>query len=384
MHRRWCFCELRRDCLQSLAAGTAGFSKLLPSTPRHDTFGGEASPGVRRKSDAWQQTGGVHFSEHPRGLGVRCPAEARPRIVRRLRIAVAESSYVDDAPPRPARADEVRTAGGGGDVTVIRPRPGWQAVDLRELWQYRELLFFLIWRDIKVRYKQTVLGAAWAILQPVTSMVIFSIIFGRFAKIPSDGVAYPIFVYAGLLPWIFFEKAVSQSAVSLVTQSNLLTKIYFPRLFVPAASVGAMLVDFALSFVVYVFIMLWYMHLPGLLILLFPGLLLLTVVTAVGAGCLLASLTVSYRDFRLVVPFMLQIWLYCSPVVYPVSLFPERYQWILALNPLTGIIGGFRSALLNQPMDWLLLGVSSVVALGLFFFGLLNFRRTERRFADVA
>ena len=267
---------------------------------------------------------------------------------------------------------------------VIRPRKGWISIDWAEILRYRGLLYFLVWRDVKVRYKQTVLGAAWAIIQPVFSMIIFSIIFGSFAKIPSRGLPYPIFVYAGLLPWTFFANAVRLSGMSLVNQSHLLTKIYFPRLFVPTASVGAGLVDFALSFGVYIGIMLWYMRLPGLTVLLLPLLVLLTILTALGTGYLLAGLTVTYRDFRFVIPFMMQAWMYASPVVYPVTLLPEKYRWIMAMNPMSGIIGGFRSTLLNQAIDWSALGISSLVAISIFLFGLFNFRRVERRFADIA
>ena len=268
--------------------------------------------------------------------------------------------------------------------TVIEPKKGWQVLDFRELLRYHELLYFLVWRDIKVRYKQTVLGAIWAILQPVLSMLIFSVIFGRLAGIPSDGIPYPIFVYAGLLPWTFFSNAVSQSGVSLVSQANMLSKIYFPRLFLPTACTVASLVDFGLSFVVYIFIMLWYMHLPGILIMLLPVLILLTIITSLGVGYLLSSLTVTYRDFKFVIPFMLQAWMYSSPVVYSVTLLPERYRWLMSINPMSGIIGAFRSSLLNQKMDWSSLALSASVALGIFVFGLFNFRRTEKRFADIA
>ena len=270
------------------------------------------------------------------------------------------------------------------DVLVIEPQRGWRSIDFGELWRYRELLYFLVWRDIKVRYKQTVIGAAWAILQPLCQMVIFSVIFGAFAKIPSEGFPYPIFVYAGLLPWTFFANAVSQSSVSLVNQSQLLTKVYFPRLFIPSSSIGVGLVDFSLSFGVYVCLMLWYGHAPGVSIVLLPLLLLLTMMTALGVGVFLASVTVAYRDFRLVVPFMVQIWMYLSPVVYAVTLVPEKYRWIMAFNPRTGIIGGFRSVLLNQPVDWNALGISLLISSILLTIGVANFRRTERRFADIA
>ncbi len=268
--------------------------------------------------------------------------------------------------------------------TVIKAKKGWQAIDLKELVRYRELLYFLIWRDVKVRYKQTVLGAAWAMLQPALSMAIFSVIFGRLAKIPSNGHPYPIFVYAGLLPWIFFSNSVAQSGVSLVNNANMLSKIYFPRFFLPTASIGACLVDFALSFVIYIGVMLWYMYLPGRSIILMPLLILLTIMTSLGVGYILASLTVTYRDFRFVIPFMLQVWMYASPVVYSITLLPERYRWLMALNPMSGIIGAFRSTLLNEEINWSSLTVSGLVALVIFVFGLFNFRRTERRFADIA
>ncbi|MFQ5805448.1 MAG: ABC transporter permease [Phycisphaerae bacterium] len=275
-------------------------------------------------------------------------------------------------------------SGGASGIIVIERQSGWRAIDFRELWRYRELLYFLVWRDIKVRYKQTVVGAAWAVIQPVCTMVIFSIIFGRFAKIPSDGVPYPVFVYAGLLPWLFFANSVSQSSLSLVSQSHLLTKVYFPRLFIPATSIGVGLVDFTLSFGVYVGIMLWYGHLPGISLLLLPSLLLLTALTAFGAGVSLASVTVAYRDFRIAVPFMVHVWLYLSPVVYPVTLIPEQYRWIMVFNPMTGVIGGFRSVLLNQPIDWAALSASVFITLTILAVGVWNFRRTERRFADIA
>lgn len=287
------------------------------------------------------------------------------------------SAAVDARPGEPVRASPAA-------VTVIRPRRGWRGIDRRELWRYRELLYFLVWRDIKVRYKQTVIGAAWAVIQPVCTMIIFSIIFGKLAKIPSDGVPYPVFVYAGLLPWLFFANSVSQSSLSLVNQSHLLTKVYFPRLFIPASSIGVGLVDFALSFGVYVGIMLWYARMPGLSVILLPVLLLLTALTALGVGVLLASVTVVYRDFRMVVPFMVQVWLYLSPVVYPATIVPEPYRWTMALNPMTGIIGGFRSVLLNRPVDWAALGVSAIVTSILLVVGAGSFRRVERRFADIA
>ncbi len=267
---------------------------------------------------------------------------------------------------------------------VIRPRRGWIAIDWRELWEQRELMYFLVLRDIKVRYKQTVLGVAWAVIQPVLAMTIFSIIFGRFAKVPSDGLPYPVFVYAGLLPWQFFSQTVSQAGLSLVNQQQLLTKVYLPRMFVPSASAGSSFVDLCISFLVFFILMLIYGVAPGWDALAVPGLVLLTLCASLGTGLFLAALTVSYRDFRYVIPFMMQLWMYLSPVIFPVSLVPERFQWILALNPLTGIIDGFRSALLGTPWNLDTLLVSSLVAFGLLILGMYYFRKTERRFADIA
>lgn len=268
--------------------------------------------------------------------------------------------------------------------TIIRPRRGWIAINWSELWERRELLVSLVMRDVQVRYKQTVLGASWAILQPVFSMLIFTIIFGRFAQIPSEGVPYAVFVYAGLLPWTFFSTAVTQAGQSLVNQQALLTKIYLPRMFIPAAPVGGALVDLAISFGVFAILLAVYGQVPGWGIVMVPGLVLLTVAAALGMGLLLAALTVSYRDFRYVVPFMMQAWMYASPVIFPFSIVPAEYRWLLALNPLAGIIDGFRAAFLGRSFDWLTLGISASMSIGLLVFGMFYFRKTERRFADIA
>jgi lipopolysaccharide transport system permease protein len=269
-------------------------------------------------------------------------------------------------------------------LRVIEPRSGWIAIDWRELWEQRELLIFLTMRDIKVRYKQTVLGVAWAVIQPIFSMIVFTVIFGGFAKIPSDGVPYPIFVYAGLLPWTFFSNAASQAAMSLANQEALLTKVYLPRMFVPAAPVGGALVDLCMSFGVFATLMLVYRQPPGLGMLMLPVLVVLTIAAALGVGLALSALTVSYRDFKYVVPFAMQIWIYVTPVIYPVSSVPEKYRWLLALNPMAGIIDGYRAALLSRPFDWSTLGISAGVTAGALVLGMFYFRKTERRFADVA
>jgi lipopolysaccharide transport system permease protein len=253
-----------------------------------------------------------------------------------------------------------------------------------ELYQYRELLFSLTLRDILIRYKQTVLGIAWAVLQPVFMMVVFTIVFGKLAKIESEGLPYAVFVYAGLLPWTFFSSAVSQAGLSLVNQQQLLTKIYFPRLFVPTSSVWAGLVDLAISFAVYGIILFYYGIMPSAGVIWLPFLVLVTILAALGFGYTLAALTVSYRDFRFLVPFMMQAMMYISPVIYPVSLVPAKYHWLLALNPMTGIIDAFRSAILGKPWNFTTLVVSIAATIMLFTFGLFFFRKTERRFADIA
>ncbi len=267
---------------------------------------------------------------------------------------------------------------------VIRPRPGWIAIDWRELWVTREILAFLILRDVKVRYKQTVLGVLWAALQPLFTMVIFTIVFGQLAKIPSEGLPYAVFVFAGLLPWTFFSNAVGQASGSLISQQALLTKIYLPRLFVPGSAVGGGLIDLGISGLVFLGIMVFYGMAPNWGFLAVPLLVVLTTAAALGVGLALAALTVTYRDFRYVVPFMIQSWMYISPVIYPVSAVPARYQWLLALNPMAGIIDAFRSALLGLPWNFTTLAVSSASSLVLLVFGLFYFRKTERRFADVA
>jgi lipopolysaccharide transport system permease protein len=267
---------------------------------------------------------------------------------------------------------------------VIEPRQGWIPIDWQEIYQCRELLYFLVWRDVKVRYKQTVLGAAWAVLQPLLSMLIFTVIFGRFAGIPSDGVPYAVFVYAGLLPWTFFSTSVTHGGQSLVNQQNLLTKVYLPRLFVPAASVGGALLDLAISFGVYALILACYRVAPSWGVVFLPVLVALTVLAALGLSFLLAALTVTYRDFRYVVPFLMQIMMYLSPVVYPVSIIPVRYHGLLALNPMAGIIDGYRWAILGRPFNAVTVGVSTVATILLFTAGLYYFRAVERRFADIA
>jgi lipopolysaccharide transport system permease protein len=269
-------------------------------------------------------------------------------------------------------------------ITIIEPKKGWIPIDLNEIWQYRELLYFLTKRDIKVRYKQTVLGGLWAIIQPFFTMVVFTLFFGRLAKMPSDGIPYPIFVYAGLLPWTYFANALSTSGNSLVGSQNLITKVYFPRLIIPASAALAGLLDFFVAMSVLAALMVWYQYLPGIEILLFPFLVGLTFLCAVGVGMWLSALNVEYRDIRYVIPFLIQIWMFVSPVIYPVSMVSEKYRWLLALNPMGGVINAYRASLLgHNPIDWFLLGVSSLIIIGLFISGLYYFRRMEKTFADV-
>jgi len=272
----------------------------------------------------------------------------------------------------------------GKDITLIRPSRGWVSLNLRDLWRYRELIYFFIWRDVKVRYKQTLLGAAWAIIQPVFTMVVFSIFFGNLAKIPSDDIPYPIFSYTALLPWGLFEAGISKAGNSLVASRSLITKIYFPRLVIPLASVIAGLVDFALAFIVLIGMMFYYGFSPTSSIWLLPLLLLLTLMTALGTGLWLSALNVAYRDVGYVIPFIIRLWFFLTPITYSASIVPEAFQKLYALNPMTGVVQGFRWALLGvgSPPSELLLA-SSIAALILLVTGALYFRRMERTFADV-
>jgi len=270
-------------------------------------------------------------------------------------------------------------------VTIIERRPGWKFVDLGELWRYRELLYFLIWRDVKVRYKQTVLGAAWAILQPLATMVVFSLFFGRLAEMPTGDVPYPLFAFAGLLPWTFFSNAISQAGVSVVGNQNLVTKVYFPRLFIPLGAIGAGVVDFVIAFGMLIVLMLWYGVMPGWGMLLVPLLTAGLVAATLGVGVFLSALTVAYRDFRYVVPFGVQLWLFATPCIYmrTETFLSPRWNAILPLNPAFGLISNFRAAALGEPLDAYSLGVSLGVAAVLLLGGCLYFRRVERSFADI-
>jgi lipopolysaccharide transport system permease protein len=272
------------------------------------------------------------------------------------------------------------------DIPVIRIRPASDrlASGLKELWQYRELLYFLIWRDVKVRYKQTAIGAAWAIIQPLMTMIIFTVVFGKFANMPSDGLPYPIFSFAALLPWTYFSKALNQSVSSVVADANLITKVYFPRLLLPLSAVVGGLIDFAIAFVFLLAMMAWYGLAPQWGILLLPFFVLLTMLTALSVSVWLSVVNVRYRDVGQAIPFLVQIWLFASPVAYPASVVPENWRFLYNLNPLAGIIEGFRWALLgsqNPPIVSLL--STTLVVLALLYGGIVFFKRMEKTFADV-
>jgi lipopolysaccharide transport system permease protein len=269
-------------------------------------------------------------------------------------------------------------------VLVLQPSKGLVRLNLRDVWAYRELLFFLIWRDVKVRYKQTVLGAAWAILQPVMTMVVFSVFFGRLAKMPSDGIPYPVFAFAALLPWQLFAYALTESSNSLVGSQHLITKVYFPRLVVPLAAVLAGIVDFAIAFAVLLALMWYYGIMPTGAIVLLPLFVLFAVVTALAVGLWLASLNVKYRDVRYTIPFLTQFWMFATPVAYPSSLVPEQWRALLGLNPMAGVVEGFRWALLGSAQGpGPLLAVSVVAVVILLVGGLMYFRQMETTFADL-
>ena len=276
------------------------------------------------------------------------------------------------APPRAPR-----------ETILIEPPQGWRSFDLHELWRYRELLWVLTERDIKVRYKQTVLGIAWAVIQPVMLMVVFSIFFGRLAQMPADGLPYSIFVFAGLLPWTFFANAISSSAASLIGSSNLVSKVYFPRLIIPLASTGGGLVDFMIATTVLLAMMLFYGVGWSVNLVAAPLLIGGVIFIALGVGVWLSALTVAYRDFRYVVPFLVQFWMFATPVVYPASLAPPQWRWLLFVNPMAGFVEGFRSAFLSRPFDWPAIMISLIAAVAVFLMGVAYFEKVERRFADI-
>jgi len=267
----------------------------------------------------------------------------------------------------------------------LAPTKGWQSLSLRELWAYRDLLYFLTWRDVKIRYKQTFLGAAWAIIQPLLTMVIFSLFFGKLAKVPSDDLPYPIFAFAALIPWTFFANGLQLSAMSLAGNANMIKKVYFPRIIVPSAAVLSGFVDFLMAFVVLLGMMVFYGVLPTINILFLPPLLLLAFVTSLGVGLWLSAVNVHFRDVRYIVPFLVQSWMFATPIAYPSSLLPEFWRPFYALNPMVGVVEGFRWALLGTDTSpGLMVLASSVAAVTILISGAYYFRRMEKTFADAA
>lgn len=266
---------------------------------------------------------------------------------------------------------------------VIRPPRKWVPIDFSELWSYRELLYFFVWRDVKIRYKQTGLGVAWAVIQPLFTMVIFSVIFGGFAKIPSDGIPYPLFTLAALLPWQLFSEGLTRSTTSMVQNANIITKVYFPRLILPIAGILSPLVDFLVAIGILVLMMAYYGFVPTINVVFLPAFVLLALVTSLGVGLWLSALNVQYRDFQYTVPFLIQIWLYASPVVYSTSLIPAQYQLLYGLNPMAGVIEGFRWALLGTAPPTGIIGLSVVVVLVLLVSGAFYFKKMEQYFADI-
>ncbi len=283
---------------------------------------------------------------------------------------------------------ETAVAQPSAPTIVIEPKRGLAALKLGDVWEYRELLYFLVWRDVKVRYKQTVLGVLWVVLQPLISMAIFTVLFGVLLKVPTGDAPYPVFAYAGLLPWSYFSSALTRSSASVVGSAHLISKVYFPRLIIPLAAVLACLVDFAVSFVVLLVVMLFYGILPTAAVLVLPALVLLAMITALGFGVWLSALNVRYRDVGYLVPFLVQIWMYLTPVVYGSSIVPERFRFLLSLNPMTGVVEGFRWALLGQSFgdghfSLPLLAISTGIAVLVLVSGAFYYRTTERDFADV-
>jgi lipopolysaccharide transport system permease protein len=268
-------------------------------------------------------------------------------------------------------------------LVSIRAEHKWTAIDLKSLWAYRELFYFLIWRDVKVRYKQTALGAAWAIIQPLFTMIIFSIFFGKLANMPSDGIPYPLFAYAALMPWTFFSNAVNNSGNSLVGSSNLITKVYFPRIIIPGAAVAAGLIDLLIAFAILIVLMISYGISAHWSLLMIPPLIILTTTLAVAVGMWTSALNVKYRDIRYALPFAIQLLMFATPIIYPISIVPSRWRWVLAINPLTGIIEGYRAAFFGWPFNWTMLAISAAITFAVLIYSAYYFKRMERTFADI-
>jgi lipopolysaccharide transport system permease protein len=306
-------------------------------------------------------------------------------MTREQNLLESECEATAGAGPTHAGNPAGTSEGAQGYTLVLEPQRGWVPLRLRELWEFRELIFFLTWRDIKVRYKQTVLGAAWAIIQPFFTMLVFSLFFGYLAHMQSDGLPYPIFAYTALVPWTFFAYGLSQAADSLVGNANLLKKVYLPRLIIPLAGVCAGLVDCLLAFTLLLGMMAFYGIMPGAAIVWLPAFVLLAFVTALGAGLWLSAMNVQFRDIRYTIGFLIQFWMFATPIAYPSSLLPEPWRSLYGLNPMAGVVEGFRWCLLGtaEPPG-LILGVSAIAALGLLLTGMYYFRRMEKNFADLA
>lgn len=294
--------------------------------------------------------------------------------------SVALSESASTAKPEPQQAETLLP---DNPLVVIKPSGSWVNLGLRDLWAYRELLYFLIWRDVKVRYKQAALGILWVVLQPLLTTLILTIFLGMLARVPSDGLPYPVFVYAGLLPWSFFAAAVASSGNSVVGSSNLITKIYFPRMIIPGAAVGARLVDFGIGFLTLIGLMIYYGVGISKNILLLPLVVVLITLLALGVGMWASAINVKYRDVGVALPVLIQLWMFASPVMYPSSIVPAKYEWLYRLNPVTGILDGFRSALFGREIDWAALGISTGFTIGLLVYSAYAFRRMEKNFADV-
>jgi lipopolysaccharide transport system permease protein len=290
------------------------------------------------------------------------------------------------AGPPSHRTESEKTAGPHlpeNPLVVIEPKKSAVALDLNGVWNYRELLYFLTWRDVKIRYKQTALGVTWAVLQPLLMMIVFSLFFGRVAGISSDGLPYPLFAYGGLLPWTFFSNAITNSGNSLVGSAHLITKVYFPRMIIPAAAVGASLVDLLFSFLLLVPLMFYYRVPLSLHFAALPLFILLASLLALGVGMWMSALNVKYRDVRFALPFLVQLWMFVSPVIYPSSVLPPKLKLVLALNPMTGIVEGFRSSLFGLEFNWRLVAISAIITVLTLVYAAYSFRRMEKSFADI-
>jgi lipopolysaccharide transport system permease protein len=291
-------------------------------------------------------------------------------------------SIATEAPPKPHSNPKVGAL--TPQITIIEPRSGWRLVDWKELYDYRDLFYFLVWRSVKVRYAQSAIGIGWAVIQPLFSMLVFTVVFGKLAGVESDGAPYALFSFAALVPWTYFSNALTEGTNSLVSNANMLSKVYFPRLILPLSAVAAKLVDFAIALMLLAGLMAWYRVAPTYGVLMLPLLTLLMVLSAAGLGMWLTALAVQYRDVNYGIGFGVQLLMYAAPVVYPASLIPDRYQLLYALNPMVGVIEGFRSALLGtRPMPWDLLAVGAATATVFAVTGALYFRRREKVFADV-